>query len=78
MLRITGYSDRLYARPGDVVRFMVNCDGPKTYRADIVRLICGDTAPEGPGYKEKPVKTTVSGRYRCEIAPNRDPTREAI
>jgi N,N-dimethylformamidase len=64
MLKITGYSDRIFARPGDTVRFMVNCDGPKSYQADIVRVISGDTAPQGPGYKEEPVRTGISGRYR--------------
>jgi N,N-dimethylformamidase len=64
MLKLTGYSDRIYARPGEVVKFMVNCAGPKFYRADIVRLICGDSAPAGPGFKEEFVKTAVNGRYK--------------
>lgn len=64
MLKITGYSDRIHARPGDTVRFMVNCDGPRSYSADIVRVICGDTAPAGPGFKEKVVKASANGRYK--------------
>jgi N,N-dimethylformamidase len=59
-----GYSDRIHVRPGETIRFMVNCDGPRSYRADIVRVICGDTAPEGPGFKEKIIKTPTNGRYR--------------
>jgi N,N-dimethylformamidase len=35
-----------------------------SYRADIVRLINGNTDPNGPGFKEKAVKTPVSGTYR--------------
>ncbi len=63
-MKLTAYSDRIYARPGETIRFMVNCNGPKSYQADIVRLICGDTNPNGPGYKEKGVRTPISGRYR--------------
>ena len=63
MLKITAYSDRLSVRPGESVRFMVNCEHP-TYRADIVRLICADNTPAGPGYKETPVRTPVSKRHK--------------
>ncbi len=62
MLTITGYSDRLSARPGETVKFMVNCEHP-TYRADIVRLICADNSPPGPGFKEKHV-AALSRRHK--------------
>ncbi|CAN5513102.1 large subunit of N,N-dimethylformamidase [soil metagenome] len=62
MLTITGYSDRIYCRPGETVEFKVNCEAPQ-YRADIVRIICGDTNPEGPGVKEEIVDTPVSGLH---------------
>lgn len=61
-MKLTGYADRASARPGDTLRFMINCERPR-YRADIVRLICGDAHPEGPGYKEKLVRTRVSREY---------------
>ena len=64
MLKLTGYSDRIYVRPGQTIEFKINCDGPKTYQADIVRLICGDTNPDGPGFREKLVRTDVSKRYK--------------
>ena len=63
MLTITGYSDRISVRPGETVKFMVNCEHP-TYQADIVRLICADATPAGPGFKEKPVRTPVSKRHK--------------
>ena len=62
MLKITGYSDEISVRPGETVSFMVSCELPD-YQADIVRLVCGDTNPEGPGYKEEAVDSPVSGRY---------------
>ena len=62
MLEITGYGDEISVRPGETVKFMVNCELPG-YQADIVRLICGDTNPDGPGYKEELIESTVSRRY---------------
>ena len=47
MLTITGYTDRISVRPGETIKFMVNCEHP-TYQADIVRLICADDTPAGP------------------------------
>ena len=63
MLTITGYSDRISVRPGETVKFMVNCEHP-TYQADIVRLICADDTPAGPGFKERPIRTPVSKRHK--------------
>jgi N,N-dimethylformamidase len=63
MVKITGYADRISARPGETLRFMVNCERP-SYRADIVRLICGDDNPKGPGFKETVVPTSMARRYR--------------
>jgi N,N-dimethylformamidase len=62
-MRITGYSDKLSAAPGETIKFMVNCELP-TYTADVVRIICGDTNPQGPGVKEKVVRTPVNKAYK--------------
>lgn len=62
MLTITGYSDRIYCRPGETLEFKVNCEAPR-YHADIVRIICGDTNPDGPGVKEVVIDTPVSGPH---------------
>ena len=61
-MEIVGYTDRLSAPAGESVRFMVSCQAP-SYRADIVRLIHGDTNPRGPGFKEEPIDSTVAGDY---------------
>ena len=63
MIKITGYSDEISVRPGETIKFMVSSELP-AYRAEIVRLICGDTNPDGPGYKEEPIKTPVNKRYK--------------
>ena len=60
---LVGYADRLSVEPGETLRFMVSCYVPGSYRADIVRLICGDDSEHGAGFKEEEVETTVSGEY---------------
>ena len=49
VLPITGYLDRFSARPGEdvVARISLRTAGP--YRARLVRVICGDPNPDGPG-----------------------------
>ncbi len=66
MLRITGYSDKYSVCPGENLRFYVNSENNESYDAQIVRLIHGDTNPQGPGYKEEeiaaPCNRTWPGR----------------
>jgi N,N-dimethylformamidase len=63
MLGLVGYSDRIYCRPGDIVSFKVSCESVAGYDAEIVRLVCGDDNPEGPGVKEIAFKSAVDGHY---------------
>jgi N,N-dimethylformamidase len=59
---LVGYTDRLSAAPGDTIRFMVSSQHP-SYRADLVRLIHGDTSPDGPGFKEHVLESPVNGEH---------------
>ena len=64
MISILGYSDTMSAAPGESVRFMVSCeDGASSYGARIVRLLCTDDHPEGPGRRELDVKSSIEGTY---------------
>ena len=63
MMRITAYADRVSAAPGETINFMVNCEA-KTFKADFVQLICGDMNPDGPGYRERVVRTPANGTYK--------------
>ena len=63
--KIVGYADRMSVAPGERIRFMVSCEpGVSEYRTDIVRLLSGDTQPDGPGYRDEVVPSAVSGTYR--------------
>ncbi len=63
MLRITGYASKMSVSPGEEITFHIHSEFNESYQADIVRLIHGDTNPEGPGLKEEVIATPVSGQY---------------
>ena len=69
MLRVTGYTDRFSVRPGETITFHVHSEFEEPYQADIVRLIHGDTNPDGPGFKEELIHTTVSNMYPGKSQP---------
>jgi N,N-dimethylformamidase len=59
-----GYLDALTARPGDTVTVRVSVlDGSNRFRAGLVRLICGETGPKGPGLKEEPIASEIDGEH---------------
>lgn len=61
-MKVIGYSNQLSVFPGEEVDFLVSCDA-ENYHADIVRLIHGDTNPDGPGFKVEPVSTGINSRF---------------
>ena len=63
MITLVGYGDRLSVRPGDSVAFKVSAEDEAPFSVDIVRLRCGDTNPEGPGFKEEVVESGVGGEH---------------
>ena len=67
-MEIVGYADRLTAQPGDAITFMVSSRAPR-YRADIVRIIHGDSNPKGPGMKETVVDTPANREYAGKRQP---------
>ena len=63
-MRLTGYADKFGVHPGDTIRFYVNCDGPKSYDAQLVKMINGDTNPRGPGLIERKRRASLNGSYK--------------
>jgi N,N-dimethylformamidase len=70
MLRLLGYSNRLSVAPGQTIDFLVSCDRPG-YEVQLVRLIHGDENPDGPGFKQVIVPSTIDGRYSGHHQPIR-------
>lgn len=65
MLGIMGYWDRLSARPGDAPELKVSIeDGSPGFRTELVRLICGDDGPNGPGFRAESIASEVNGVRR--------------
>jgi N,N-dimethylformamidase len=60
---LIGYADPWCAAAGQCVRFMVSTDVPE-YEATLVRLVHGDENPDGPGFKEEVIHTSVTGRHK--------------
>lgn len=63
MIPLIGYADRLSLRPGETINFKVSSTGPDPYEARLVRIICGDPNPEGPGIKEEEVEADFAGNH---------------
>lgn len=61
-MAVMGYTDRLNACPGEGVSVMVSC-AESEYNARLVRLIHGDTHPDGPGYKAIAMPSPIDGTY---------------
>jgi len=56
-----GYWDRFSARPGEVPELKVSIeDGSSKFRVELVRLICGDDSPGGPGFKAQSIPSDLN------------------
>jgi N,N-dimethylformamidase len=62
--RIVGYTDKLTVRPGETIEFKVSSPVGGSYRAQLVRLIDGDSHSARSGFSEHEVEADVNGVYR--------------
>ena len=62
-LPLVGYADRLSAGPGETIGFKVSSRSAAPFEARLVRVICGDPNPAGPGLKEAPVPADFEGSW---------------
>ncbi|MEM6549964.1 MAG: N,N-dimethylformamidase beta subunit family domain-containing protein [Pseudomonadota bacterium] len=71
MIPLTGYTDRLSARPGEKIEFKLSSVGPGPIRAHLVKVRCGDPNPAGPGIREKDLSdifaTSVPSRVQTHV-----------
>lgn len=63
MKQVIGYCDPWSVAPGERIAFKVSCTGAAEYRADLLRIICGDDTPGGPGLDLRPIASAVNGSY---------------
>lgn len=66
---LVGYCWPWTARPGEQVDFMVSCHTPGAYRADLVRIVCGDDLSSAAMFKEKELRAPFSGDHPGRFQP---------
>ncbi|ETX04223.1 MAG: hypothetical protein ETSY2_30015, partial [Candidatus Entotheonella gemina] len=69
MIPLTGYADRFSAAPGETIAFQVSSAASEPYQAQLIRVICGDPNPAGPGIKEEDLATVFTGTYTSRVQP---------
>ncbi|WP_075220637.1 N,N-dimethylformamidase beta subunit family domain-containing protein [Acuticoccus yangtzensis] len=60
MLALTGYVDRLSARPGEPIEFKLSSTGTEPVEVRLVRVISADPNPAGPGLIEDDLSATFT------------------
>jgi N,N-dimethylformamidase len=61
-MKLTGYSDNVFVRPGGSIGFHVHSVSPNV-DVQLVRLLQGDENPRGPGFQEREISSSVDGRH---------------
>lgn len=79
MLEITGYSSKISTRPGDTLEIKVSCEaGAREFKAELIRIICGDDSPSGPGYKVENIPHPACKPYPGRKQPIRSGSSVAL
>lgn len=63
MKKIIGYLSDWSVMAGDTLDVMVSTYGPNRYRADLVRVICGNDDPDLGIYREEDIAAPFAGEY---------------
>ncbi|MSZ57233.1 MAG: LamG domain-containing protein, partial [Actinobacteria bacterium] len=60
---ITGYTDKVSVAPGAEISFHISVENADSAHVEIVRLIHGDEHPDGPGFIEEVIASSVAGDH---------------
>ncbi len=63
VLPVTGYLDRVSARPGGTLAARISAQGSGSYDADVVRIVSADPNPAGPGLIYQPQDFGLAGSF---------------
>ena len=69
MKKVLGYTNAWSVSPGETIKVMVSIYGPDRYRADLVRVICGDDEPDRNIYCEEEIEAPFRGEYPGRMQP---------
>ncbi|MFP6742399.1 MAG: LamG-like jellyroll fold domain-containing protein, partial [Alphaproteobacteria bacterium] len=63
MKKIIGYGSAWTVMPGDTLNVMVSTYGPDRFRANLVRVICGNDDPDLDIYRDEEIAAPFAGDY---------------
>ena len=69
MIPLTGYADRWSVAPDESIAFKISSTAAQPYEATLVKIICGDPNPAGPGIKIQPLSASLNGTYPSRVQP---------
>ena len=61
-MKLTGYSEYVFVRPGESLGFHVHSESAEV-DVQLVRLLHGDENPRGPGFQEREITSSSDGRH---------------
>jgi len=64
---LTGYADRISVRAGETIAFKVSSQGAGPFSASLVRIVCGDPNPAGPGPTFEDHSSSFAGTYPSRV-----------
>ena len=64
-MNILAYANKFSVQTNENIEIKVSCSQIKTYKADLIKLIQGDTNENGPGYKDKKIKCNLGGPFKA-------------
>ncbi|MDE0308637.1 MAG: hypothetical protein OXI60_02235 [Acidiferrobacterales bacterium] len=67
MIPIAGYADRWSVGQGETMQFKVSSSFTQPYSARMVRIVCADPNPDGPGILEEDYSSVFSGQFPSRI-----------
>lgn len=63
MLKLLGYPDKYSVAPGEENVFFISAEENQSFEASLIRVICGDCNPEGPGLIHENIASNIEGTY---------------
>lgn len=64
MLKLLGYPSCYSVPPGGTISFHISAEDNQPFEAKVVRVICGDCNPAGPGLIFEEIPTAIDGTYQ--------------
>ena len=67
MIPLVGYANKLTVRPNETIDFKVSSSSTLPFHASLVKIICSDPNPNGPGQKFVKIKSKIEKEYPSSL-----------